>query len=133
MLQFATLCGGKTMNDQAFVTLTELAATFGVSRAAISAWLVEIGLRTGSGTPTQNALKEGFCEVRAGGALILWHRQRAIAALKAAGHSTANEQQAKDGLTTMIATARSVMGWGGIQEVVIAMKAKEQGIEVREL
>jgi lambda repressor-like predicted transcriptional regulator len=88
-------------------------------------------LRTGGSTPTVKALKKGFCKVGGGGALVLWHRQRTIAALKAAGHSTAHENHAKLALTTMIATARSVMEWGEIQEALIAAKAKEHGVEAR--
>jgi hypothetical protein len=119
---------------QVFVTLSALATTFGVSRAVIATWLVEIGLCTGSGTPTKKALTNGFGKVLStggGGVLVLWHRQRVTAVLKVAGHSTANEQQARDALSRVIATARSVMAWGEIQEVVIAMKAKDHGVEAR--
>ena len=105
------------MND--YVTLTQLSTTFGVARAAIAAWLVEIGLRTSSGTPTEKAMTEGFCKTLPG--MALWHRERTIAALS------------KLALTTMISTVRPFLGWTEIQEVMIAMKAKEQGIEVREL
>ena len=50
---------------------------------------------------------------------------------EAAGHAAANEQQAKDSLSQMIATARPVLAWGEIQELLIAAKAKEHGVEVR--
>jgi hypothetical protein len=122
------------MNDQRFTTLTKLSTTFGVSRTLIAAWLVEIGMRTGSGTPTRKALTGGFgkaLNTGGGGVLVLWHRQRIATALKAAGHLTANEQQARDALSQMIATARSVMGWGEIQTLLITAKAKEHGVEVR--
>jgi hypothetical protein len=117
-----------------FGTLPQLAATFGVRRDVIETWLVEIGLYTGNGTPTKKASTAKLCKVLntgGSGVLVLWHRQRSIAALKAVGHSTAIEKQAKDALTSMIVTVRSVMEWGEIQELLIAAKVKEHGVEAK--
>ena len=56
----------KTMNNQPFVTLTQLSTTFGVSRDAVEAWLIEIGLRTGSGSTDPERLEEGLLQSPAG-------------------------------------------------------------------
>jgi hypothetical protein len=123
-----------TLKNQQFTTLSELATTFGVERAVMATWLAEIGLRSGSGSPTRKALSSGFCKVLnagGGGALVLWQRQQVIAVLRAAGYSTANEEKAKDALSRMITTVRPAMGWSEIQEVLIAAMAKEHGVETK--
>ena len=69
----------KAMND--YATLTQLSTTYGVSRAEMAQWLVEIGLLARS--PTEIAQKGGWCKVLGvvGGSLVLWHRQKTISRL----------------------------------------------------
>jgi site-specific DNA-methyltransferase (adenine-specific) len=65
---------------------------FGVSRAEMARWLAEIGLLTPARSPTKKALKDKVCRILANGhngALLLWDRQRTIAALRSAWHGPA--------------------------------------------
>jgi hypothetical protein len=84
-----------------FVTMTQLAVMFSVSRAALGQWMVEAGLCKPTRSPADRAEREGWCKVLNAGCaaeLVLWNRQRAMAA---------------------------------ITEVVIAMRARGQGMEAR--
>ena len=77
------------------VTIYHLAETFGVSRAEMAQWLVEIGLLTPARSPTRKALKHNVCRIMNGGhngRLILWHRQRTIAAIRSAWHGPTNDR-----------------------------------------
>jgi len=111
-----------------YSTVSQLATAFSVSRDVIAAWLVEIGLRTGSGTPTRNALKAAVADAWETETTACWScgTGNDLRGSKHGRTLNGHEQQAKEALTAMIATARSAIGWGGIQEVLIAMKAKEQ-------
>ena len=63
--------------------------------------------------------------------IILWNREETIAALRTAGHVPLHEQQVRLALADLIENAHPVLGWANIQELVIAVKAKEHGVEVR--
>ena len=73
-----------------FVTQTELGRLFGATSHVIGKWLVECGLRTETRKPSRTAFKGGFVEQapsgRNGGYFYVWHQEKAIAALRSAGH-----------------------------------------------
>lgn len=67
-----------------FVTMTQLAAMFSVSRAALGEWMVEAGLCNPTQSQTGRPEREGWCKVMNAGCaaeLVLWNRQRAMAAI----------------------------------------------------
>jgi hypothetical protein len=120
-----------------YITMTKLAAMCGISRTVMAKRLIQLRLCHDAHTPTEEALRKGLCRVRptwGNNVMVLWHWQKTIAAL-AAGHSPASGgkemEQTRRALRNSIAAARQTMQWGEIVEVVIAMKAEEQGIQAR--
>jgi site-specific DNA-methyltransferase (adenine-specific) len=73
------------------ITMTNLAALFLVSRPVMAKWLRELGLHTAACSPTEIARKDGWCKIL-GSSLVLWHRQKTVSGLRAAGHLLAKEQ-----------------------------------------
>lgn len=123
------------MKDRArFVTTSGLAEAFAVPRAVVEGWLIALGYCDAGGVSKRKAIKNRVCRtLKAGGSkvLTLWHRQRVVAILRAAGHVDEETQHARDGLIAAISDARSVMQWGEIMETMIATKVKEHGVEAR--
>jgi hypothetical protein len=82
------------MND--FITMTELGVLFGETSHVIGKWLVAIGLRTPERRPSAKAFEGRYCQQapldNCNGYFYVWHRQRTIAALEAAGHRRVEQQ-----------------------------------------
>ena len=121
------------MNKNKFITITQICEVFSTPRAAMTTWLVEIGLINIDQKPARKALKMGICKLlgQHDKPIILWNREETIAALRTAGHVPLHEQQVRLALADLIENAHPVLGWANIQELVIAVKAKEHGVEVR--
>ena len=121
------------MNKNNFLTTTQICDIFSTPRAAVTTWLVEIGLIDADHKPTRKALKLGICKLlgRRDKPIVLWNREETIAALRTAGHVPVREQQVRLALADLIENAHPVLGWAKIQELVIAVKAKEHGVEVK--
>ena len=120
-----------------YVTLSQLAEMSGVSRPVMETRLIELGLCLDAQTPTEEAIRKGLCQVRptwGNNVMVLWHAEKTNQALTA-GHSSASggkeKEQNRQTLRNMIATARRIMQWGEIVEIMIAMKAEEHGIHAR--
>lgn len=72
-----------------FMTLTQLGEIFGVSSHKVGDWLVELGFRTENKRPSKLAfeadvVKEG--PSRGQGYNWIWHAEKTIEAIEAAGH-----------------------------------------------
>ena len=81
-------------SDCEFVTITQLGDMFGVSRVVMGRWLARIGLRNRTLDPTQDARNNGFCKLYRNDREIVfwvWHRNKTIKALKAAGYAPTDE------------------------------------------
>lgn len=121
-----------------YVTTTQLASMFGVTRDVMVGRLIEAGLCSDSRSPTVEAIQEGLCRVRrtwGSSVIVLWDREPIHLMLTTARKSSMPisdaKRQTRQTVRSVIATARSIMEWGEIVEVVIAMKADEQGIHAR--
>ncbi len=71
------------------MTLTQLGSLFGTTSHQVGKWLVQIGLRTTNGKPSQEAFKGKFCETTPShgqGYHWAWVVDRTVAALERAGH-----------------------------------------------
>lgn len=83
------------------LTLTQLGKVFGVSSQKAGKWLVDIGLRTQDKKPSYKAFQGDYCVTsptgRGGGYFYVWHRQKTVAALEAAGHRQALEMTTPSG------------------------------------
>ena len=121
------------MNKNKFVTTTQICDIFCTPRAAVTTWLHEIGLIDADQKPTRKALKMGICKLLSqhDKPIVLWNREETIAALRTAGNVPLHEQQVRRALVDLIENAHPVLGWAKIQELVIAVKAKEHGVEVK--
>jgi hypothetical protein len=73
-----------------FLSQTELGKLFGVSSHAVGKWLIAVGLRTVNKKPSSKAFNDGFVEQRdstqPGTYFWVWHREKTLAVLAAAGH-----------------------------------------------
>src|SRR5665647_2519949 len=110
------------MNKTKFITTTKICEIFSTPRPAVTTWLVEIGLIDADHKPTRKALKVGICILLGQHCkpIVLWDREKTVAALRTAGHVPLQEQQARRALADVIETAHPVLGWANIQELVIA-------------
>lgn len=75
-----------------FMTLTQIGEVFGVSNQRVGKWLVKLGLRTAANKPSGAAFDGDY--VMAGpsrnqGYNWVWHSDKTVAALTAAGHKLA--------------------------------------------
>lgn len=103
----------KTYTKPTSVTIYHLAATFGISRAEMAQWLIEIRLLTPARSPTRKALKENVCSILNGGynsRLLLWDRQKTIAAIRSAWHRPGTRKH-RDGNGDPYAGAWSTPDW----------------------
>lgn len=75
-----------------FMTLTQLGELFGESNQKVGKWLLKLGLRTTANKPSREAFGGGYVEVgpsRNQGYNYVWHSEKTVAALTAAGHKLA--------------------------------------------
>ena len=80
------------MND--YITLTQLAAHYRVTRPLMERCLIEVGLCKANRTPSEQAVQRGVCRLMptwGENTLLLWHRQATIAAIRAAEYSKGND------------------------------------------
>jgi len=121
-----------------YVTMTQLASTCGISRSVLVRRLIRAGLCIDAHTPTESAIAKGLCRTQpalGGNVLVLWHREQTAVAFADAQNPPPHRRDAKEparcAIRNAIAAARQVMQWGEIVELVIEMKAEEQGIHAR--
>jgi hypothetical protein len=75
-----------------FMTLTQLGELFAESNQKVGKWLVKLGLRTAANKPSREAFEGGYVEAgpsRNQGYNWVWHSDKTVAALTAAGHKLA--------------------------------------------
>ena len=101
------------MNE--FDSMTDLGTIFGVTSHKLGKWLVAIGLRTSDKKPSQKAFDEGFVTSaptgRGAGYFYLWHRERTIQAVEAAGHFRVDQEIAKGLIGPFEAVRSSTNGY----------------------
>jgi len=81
--------------DFEFLTITQLGHIFGVGRRVMGQWLVKAGLRDSELNPSRHALDNGLCKMIRNDrdiVFVAWHRNKSIAALRAAGYAPSCEQ-----------------------------------------
>jgi hypothetical protein len=116
-----------------YITTTQLAAMFGISRAEMANRLMQAGLCCDAQRPTEKAVAQGICRVQptwGENVIVLWHAEKTKAGLDEAT-SPQVKAQARQAFGNAVATARQVMQWGDIVEMVIAMKVEDQGYQAR--
>jgi hypothetical protein len=76
-----------------YLSLTDLGQLYGGSRVRAGQWLVDVGLRNKEKKPSQAAFQGGFVSERPstnpGTYYWVWHRERTMRVLDAAGHRRA--------------------------------------------
>lgn len=75
-----------------FISLTQIGELFGVSNQKVGKWLVMLGLRTTANKPSREAFGGGYVDTgpsRNQGFNYVWHSERTVTALTAAGHNVA--------------------------------------------
>jgi site-specific DNA-methyltransferase (adenine-specific) len=68
-----------------FITMTQMATTLNVTRGEMATMLRRAGLVTPAHKPSEKAVTQRFCKLIHAGDLVVWHQQKAIAAIKYAG------------------------------------------------
>jgi hypothetical protein len=81
-----------------YLSLTELAHLYGVSRNKVGEWLVNLGLRAANKKPCAKAFNEGVVDQRdstlPGTYFRVWHGEKTTRLLDEAGHVRADQQEA---------------------------------------